>query len=350
MKKTEKITYEIDPHNRLGYKKTGKNSGLPGFRTVIDGTFEIDKNNRLIYHIKKSQNPDNIPQQLKLKGKWSLDKEHNLVLTLDKWGNQIAGNKLILEGELMDADANALSFMVTSKDSYGKAHIYIIKLSGRWQADKYNRLSFDIEREKGPSDRLTFQGAWEINKQNELIYTYEKSWLAKEKKVTNGSTSLTIGPESSRRANTITLKGYWDIAEKHRIIYVLNKELKSEFDFRVSVGLPAKRGLAYELGIGAIPRKKTITLFGSWKLSPRLGLLFEMPAADGKINSVVLEALCKLDKNYNLDIRLENKRGEDLGINLKLSRKILKDQGEAFIRALSLRKEFSLVAGAGFRW
>lgn len=350
MKKTEKITYEIDPHNRLIYKKTAKSSEVPGFRAVLDGIFKIDKNNCLTYHVKKSQNPDNIPQQLKIKGSWSLDNEHNLVLRLDKWGNQIAGNKLTIEGEFMDAQANRLSFMVTSKDSDGKTHIYIIKLGGRWQADKYNRLSFDIEKENSPSDRITLRGSWNINKQNELIYTYEKSWRSKAEKITNGSTSLTIGPERSRRTNTITLKGYWAIAEKHRIIYVLNKELKSEFDFRVSVGLPAKRGLEYEIGIGVIPRKKTITLFGSWKINLKLGLLFEMPATDGKINSVILGAWCKLDKNYNLDIRLENKRGKDLGINLKLSRKILKDQGEAFIRALSLGKEFSLIAGAGFRW
>ncbi|MDP1853449.1 MAG: hypothetical protein Q8L26_04540 [Candidatus Omnitrophota bacterium] len=328
MKKRDIVRYEIDPHNRLIYKKTGRESEVPGFRAVLDGTFEIDKNNYLTYHVKKSQISDNIPQQLKLKGTWSLDKEHNLVFTLDKWGNQIAGNKLTIEGELMGADADMLSFMVTSKDSDRKEHIYIIKLSGRWQADKYNRLSFDVEKEKGPTDRITFRGSWEINKQNEIIYTYEKP----------------------SRANTITLKGYWDIGGKHRIIYVLNKELKSEFDFKVSVGKSADRGLEYEIGIGAVPAKKAITLFGSWKLSPKIGLLFEMPSADGKINSIVLGAWGKLDKNYNLEIRLENKRGEDLGVDVKLSRKILQGQGEAFIRTLSSRKEVSIVAGVGFRW
>lgn len=334
MKKRDIVRYEIDPHNRLIYKKTGKSSELPGFRAILDGIFEIDKNNLLAYHVKKSQASDNVPQQLKLKGRWSLDKEHNLVLTLDKWGNQIAGNKLTIEGELMDANANALSFMVTSKDSDGKGHIYIIKLGGRWQADKYNRLSFDVEKEKGPADRITFRGSWEINKQNEIMYVYEKSWRGKKEKITN----------------TVTLKGYWDIGGKHRIIYVLNKELKSEFDFKVSVGKPADRGLEYGVGIGAAPAKKTITLFGEWKINQKVGLLFEMPSTDGKINSIVLGAWGKLDKNYNLEIRLENKRGEDLGIDVKLSRKIIQGQGEAFIRTLSSRKEVSIVAGVGFRW
>ncbi|PIP20509.1 MAG: hypothetical protein COX40_04385 [Candidatus Omnitrophica bacterium CG23_combo_of_CG06-09_8_20_14_all_40_11] len=166
------------------------------------------------------------------------------------------------------------------------------------------------------------------------MYTYEKSVSGKKEKITK----------------TITLKGYWEIAEKHRIIYVLNKEIGSEFDFKVSVGKPAARGLEYEIGVGAAPSKKTITLFGSWKVSKKIGLLFEMPYAEGKINSVIFGAWGKLDKNLNLEMRLENKIGEDLGIDVKLSRRILEGQGEAFVRTLRSQKEVSIVAGVGFRW
>jgi len=333
MKKTEKIRYEIDPHNRLVYEKTGKESEAPRFRTVLDGKFEIDKNNRVTYHVKKSQVHET-PQQVKLKGQWALDKDHNLTLTLNKWGNQIAGNKLTIESELIDAKDNILSFALTTKDSEKNTHIYIVKLGGRWQADKYNRLSFDVEKERGVTDRVTLRGAWEVNKQNELIYIYEKSTRGKEEKITK----------------TITLKGYWEIAGKHRIIYVLNKEINSEFDFKVSVGKPAGRGLEYEIGVGVTPSKKIITLFGSWKVRKNLGLLFEMPYEEGKIRSVTLGGWGRLDKNHTLEVRLQNKIGEDLGIDVKLSRRILEGQGEAFIRALRSQKEVSIVAGIGFRW
>ena len=306
---------------------------MPWFRTVLDGTFEIDENNNVTYHVKKSQGTD-IPQQVKLRGNWALDNEHNLVLTLDKWGNQIAGNKLTVESELIDAKDNRLSFAVTSKDSENNTHIYIVKLGGRWQADEYNRLTFNIEKEAGVTDRITMRGAWEVNQQNELIYTYEKSSRGKEEKITK----------------TITFKGYWEIAGKHRILYVLNKEIGSEFDFKVSIGKPAERGLQYELGVGATPSKKTIMLFGSWKINKKVGLLFEMPYAEGEINAVIFGAWGKLDKNLNLEMRLENKIGEDLGIDVKLSRRILEGQGEAFIRALRSQKEVSIVAGVGFRW
>ena len=333
MKKTEKIRYEIDPHNRLVYEKTGRKSDVPGFRTVVDGKFEIDKNNQITYHVKKTQG-SGIPQQLKLKGKWALDKDHNLVLTLNKWGSQIAGNKLTIESEFIDAKDNMLSFALTTKDSKNNTHIYVVKLGGRWQADEYNRFTFNVKKETGTTDKITLRGVWEVNKQNEIIYTYEKS--------TRGKKEKTI--------KTITLKGYWDIAGKHRIIYVLNKEIESEFDFKVSVGKPAARGLEYEIGVGAAPSKKTIMLFGSWKVSKNSGVSFEMPCSEGKIRSVILGGWAKLDENHKLEIRLQNKTGEDLGIDVKLSRNIFEGQGEAFIRALRSQKEVTIVAGIGFRW
>jgi hypothetical protein len=333
VKKREKIRYEIDPHNRLVSEKTGRESEVPWFRTVLDGEFEIDENNNVTYHVKKSQVSDT-PQQVKLRGKWALDKDHNLVLTLDKWGNQIAGNKLAVESELIDAKDNRLSFAVTSKDSENNSHIYIVKLGGRWQADEHNRLMFNVEKEAGVTDKITLTGAWEVNQQNEIIYTYEKSLPEKDEKITK----------------TITFKGYWEIAGKHRIIYVLNKAIGSEFDFKVSVGKPAARGLEYELGVGATPSKKTITLFGSWRVNKKVGLLFEMPYVEGKVRSVILGGWGKLDKNHKLEIRLQNKIGEDLGIDVKLSRSLLEGQGEAFIRALRSKEEVSIVAGVGFRW
>lgn len=330
----EKVRYEIDPHNRLIYAKTGKKSKLPRFRTVLDGRFKIDKNNRLTYHVKKSQ-VSNIPQQVLLRGRWSLDKDHNLILTLNKWGNQIAGNKLTIKSELIDVKANKLSFVAVTKDSHKKTHIYILGLGGSWQADKYNRLAFNIKKEKGITDKLILQGAWELNKQNEIIYTYTKSSLLPKEKITK----------------TITLRGYWEVTQKHRISYILNKAINSQFDFKVSLGKPIKkRGLQYEAGIGVTPVKRIITLFGKWKVNERLGLLFEMPYEKGNLHRIIFGATCKLDKNYNLDFRLKNRLGKDLGIDVKLSRRILKGQGEAFIRALRSRKEVSILAGIGFRW
>jgi hypothetical protein len=49
-----KVRYEIDPHNRLVIKKTGKKAELKRFRQVLDGRFKVAKDSTLTYHIKAS--------------------------------------------------------------------------------------------------------------------------------------------------------------------------------------------------------------------------------------------------------------------------------------------------------
>jgi len=325
MRKTERIRYEIDPFNRLIFSKSKRGRG---FRYVLDGTFRIDKNNVLTYQLKSSPNPP-IPRQLKLCGNWSLDPEHNLALTLDK-----GKDKLTLKGEIIAARADALVFCVSTKDSGGKTHLYILQLQGQWQVDKYNCLSFLVKKENDLYDTLTLTGIWEVNAQNQLIYTYTRTALKRKKKL----------------YQTFTFKGFWEITEKYRISYMLNEELNSGFDFKVNLEKPLKRGLQYEIGIGVAPVKKKITLFGFWKINEKLGLLFEMPYEEGKLRSIIFEATCSLGSGYNLNLRLKNLSHQDLGIDLKLSKTLFKNQGEAFLEALKEGKEVSLLAGIGFRW
>jgi len=292
MRKTEKISYELDTYNRL-----------VRYSQVLDGAFKIDKNNALIYHVKRTKD-SSIPRQIKLSGDYALDKEHNLILTLNKDNSQRAGNQLTIKGELIDAKDNELLFAVATKDSATKTHVYTLKLSGKWQADKYNRFTFLATKQKGSPDEITLQGSWEVNKQNEIIYTYKKTYLKRKEKL----------------ERSLTLKGYWDITHKNRISYVLNKEINSRFDFKISLAKPISRGMQYEIGIGAAPSKKTMALFGKWKVNKRLGLSFEMPCREGKIRSLKLGATYKLG------------------------------DGEAFIEALKSGKEISFFVGGGFRW
>lgn len=293
MKLREKIFYEVDPHNRLIAKKTGKASGVTGFRKVLDGKFSIGEDNSLSYHVKKSSNSD-IPQQIRLSGDYSLDAGHNLILTLNKWNNQVEGNKLIIKSQLLDAKDNELAFSVGTRDISGKGSIYILKLNGAWKADKQNRLSFEVIKEKGPKDKLTLQGSWKLNNNNEIIYT---------------------------SANTLIFKGYWDITENQRITYILNKKINSGFD-----------------------------LSGKWRLSERFGLFFEAPFKNKKPQNIGFGADCRLGENNTIEFKLKNNRNKYMDASLRFSRKILKDQGESFTEALKDGKELSLLAGVGFRW
>ena len=287
----QKIRYEVDPHNRLTRLGPGK------FRTVLDGEFKLDDGNSLSYHVKKSDNID-IPQQIKFSGNWSLDKGHNLILTLDKWNNQVEGNKLVLKSDLVTASGSELVFSVETRRG-----IYILKFGGAWQSDKHNRLSFNVVKERGnapgsargSSDKLTLQGKWDINKQNELVYMYPK--------------------------NIITLRGYWDITEKNRLLFCFDKGLGSGFDLKATFQRAEKDSLRYGVSFGYGERKRTVTLFGKWRFDKNTGLSFEIKYA-----------------------------GKGVKVEAELSRSLLKGQGEGFVKALVSEKEYAVMAGAGWRW
>ena len=117
-----KVRYEVDPHNRLIIAGTGKRSGVPEYRHVAEGSFKVSRNNSLTYHIKKSRHSD-IPQQVRFSGNWSLDRNNDLVLTLNKWNNQVAGNKLVIKGRVLDVKGNRLLFSVTTKKPDGRSRI-----------------------------------------------------------------------------------------------------------------------------------------------------------------------------------------------------------------------------------
>lgn len=291
--------------------------------------FKIDGNNNLTYEVKSSVSS---PKQLKLTGSWSLDNKHNLTLKLDKPWQETQGNKIHFNAEIINARENMLEFSASGKDYRGETHFYILRLSGRWQADKYNRLNFMASKSRGEEDKLTLSSSWQINKQNELVYNYTKQNLETRNKT----------------SHSLTFNGCWDICDRSRLLYTLNKETNSGFSFKVRLGKPDKKGLKYEIGIGK--KKKTLTLYGAWKLNSRLGLIFEMPYAKSGTRSLVFGADCKLNKDYTLEARLKNSLQEDLGINLRLSRSIFSGQGEMFLRALKENKEMSILAGLGLKW
>ena len=331
MAKKETISYEIDPFNRLVYRKSSKTSSVTGFRTVIDGEFKTGENNQLSYCLKKPSSTT--PQELKLSGNWSLDRNHNLIFTLDKENNQQAKDKLKFEGKIIDAKDNKLVLELATKDCRGNPHFYLLKLTGSWRIDKHNRLNFIVTKETGQVDQLKFCGSWDINKQNQLIYTYTQTQLKTKEKL----------------IHSLAFKGYWNITKKNRLTYILNKETGLCFNFRVGVAKPLKRGLEYEVAIGATAKKK-FTLYGSWKINQALGLLFEMPYEEGKIRNILFGANCSIDKQTNLNLKVKNTAGGNMGFDLKLSKMFLHNIGECYIKALKDGKEISLLAGAGFRW
>lgn len=337
-----RIKYEIDPHNRLVIDETSEKKDISRFRRVLDGKFKTDAGNSLIYHVKvpisgTGADPG-IPHQVKLRGVWSLTDNHDLRLTLDKWGRQTFGDELTLQGEILDADKNELAFAITTKSKENTQTTYVIKLEGGWQADEKNRLMFRVKKEEGQYDILTFDGAWDIGKNYQIIYQYKKSHLIRKRDETH----------------TVIFKGYWDIKDKTRISYVIDKDTHSVFNFKTSLGIFREDYIKYELGIGIskkpFPEPRRITLFGRWNLKKDRGVTFEVRYEGKRIDTIIFGAKAKLTKSDAISFKLINKDKRDTGIEIELSREILKGDGQAFLRLLKSQKEAAIYAGAAWRW
>ncbi|NQT06912.1 MAG: hypothetical protein HQ575_05160 [Candidatus Omnitrophica bacterium] len=338
----EKVRYEIDPHNRLVIEKTGKKADISRFRRVLDGRFKTGPDNSLMYHVKSTIGgtgaDSGIPHQVKLRGVWSLSDNHDLKLTLDKWGRQTFGDQLTLQGEILDARKNKLIFAVTTRSKEKTASAYILKLEGAWQADENNRLTFRVNKEDGRHDVLTFNSAWEIGKNYQIIYRYAKSRLTRKRDKTH----------------TITFKGHWDIKDRARVSYVLDKDTHSAFNFTTSLGIFEKSKIKYEIGIGLSDKpqeeKRTLTLFGRWTIKKGVGVTFEVRYKGRTISKIIFGAQARLTERDTVSFKLINEKRNDTGAEIELSHDILKGDGRAFLKLLKSRKEAAIYAGAAWRW
>ncbi len=229
---SERISYEVDPYNRLVVRRSARDSAGARYRHKVEGTFVLGRKNTLIYQARKSSGWPS-PQQLRFSGNWRLDNDHNLVFVLDKWNNQVRGDRLVIKGGVIDAEERSLVFQVSTRDSDGSTHFYILTLSGSWQADPHNRLTFSAEREKGKTDLLTFEGAWEVDRANRLVYRYARRSLRRKEE----------------RFQAIEFRGRWQITGAHTISYCLSKEARagSKFDFKVGAARAEKGVLRYGL-------------------------------------------------------------------------------------------------------
>lgn len=335
----QKVKLEFDPFNRLVLVPSGAKSPLARFRQTIDGKFTLDKNNELSYHVKAPLTHRDIPNQIRLNGRWSLTDNHQLRITLNKSSRDIFGDTVTLDGDIIDVRHNAILFAVTTKTEGGNLSTYVLTLGGTWAADQNNRLSFRVERESGKSDILTFTGTWQIGLNHQIVYQYEKSGLARKKHV----------------IHELMFKGYWDILSAGRISYVLNAASNTAFNFKASAGMFKGDRIQYELGIGAAkklrPVAMTITLFGTWNIQKDAGITFEVEYENGKFHTIAFGATARLSGKDMITLELKSGSGNrDIGVTVELSRRLISGDGEAFIRFLATKGEQAIYAGGGWRW
>ena len=301
------IVYSVNDSNQLTVKLP-----LESNPKALKGEFKVGKDNSLIYLMNepdKWQRRYGIPIRVEFEGEWQLTPDCDLVLNLkdDEGFNE---ESLVIRGDIFFSEGDSLLFKIKSKVSSSVTRISFLKLRGRWDADKFNRITFEIDK-KGKPDTLTFKGVWDVNKKQEVVYKYRKLKTKSEK--------------------TLTLKGYWDVLSRNRLSYVLEGKNKSRFDFKVSWGTkniyPQKGKIKYRIGVGAgrLREESIKALYGDWKFGKRTGLSFEMRYGK-RIRKLKFSAEVKSKNKSKVILSLLGRKGSPLGINLVFKKENLPEK------------------------
>lgn len=328
-----KNRFSTDSDNRLIFRRNGKN--IP-----VNGTFEIGDNNSLIYWLNEPavwRKQYKFPEKIVFTGSWNMNQNYDLELQLEEDKGIFAEDKITLKGEIISCESDKLVFEIKSVNKNGLSQFRLLKLAGIWGADGRNQISFKIDK-KYYSDILTFQGAWQLNENQQITYTYEKTALKTK----------------SKNAYTLVFTGFWQITSLNKLTYILSQGTNSKFDFKAQIETPniyPKKGvIKYRLGMGVKAPKaghtKIISLYGTWKFSRKLGLTFDMEYAKGRINSICFGAEVNFDKRNQVIFNLTNSDKKQLGMSVIFTHRFLqKLDAEFFTRLKTSQKESGVDVG-----
>ena len=326
-----KPRYSINNNNCLEVKLPEAGQAL-----VADGSFRVTENNQLLFWLnqpcpwKRNYDP---AKGIVFEGHWCLNEDYDLEFVLHETEEQDPGDRLVFKGKIISAEKDSLVFeMVSSKE-----HFQILKLSGSWQADPYNRISFMLEK-KGEPDIFTFSGAWLVNKNQQITYTYEKTDLKRKDRV----------------IQTLTFAGYWQICQKDHLAYILEESLNSRFDFRVQLESPnlyPQGGcIKYRLGLGVKEsndfKEQVVPLYGTWKFGRNYGISFLVEYAKGKFQTLEFNAQARFSEKDQVAVSLLDRQNQPLGIQVTFTHRFLaKNAAELFLRLKQNRQESGIEAG-----
>lgn len=273
----------------------------------------------------------------RIRGRWQLDKRHRLLYVRDEDADQ---SGIELEAALVAAEADALVVAVSERQKNGRMVTRTARLQGSWRANENNQLEFEIERSSGENDVLTFRGAWKLGGSQEIIYTWRRTSLKTR----------------TRSLETLTFKGWWNVTEDHRLTYTLQGASDDTFRFTGAFqtrSLIAKKGeLRYQLGASLEGRRRgrVLTLFGKWKLSKTLELVFEIDCADGRRHEMRFGAEFEIAENFSVAARMTARKGEPAGAEIIFSKEFLKSGAQGFVRLRKTLRESAVEAGVSIPW
>ena len=269
------------------------------------------------------------------KGRWELTSNHEVVYKSEGLDEEIR-----FMGSLIAAEPDALVLAVTERQSDQKVVTGLTKLSGAWKANARNQLLFEVEKEGGKKDVLTFRSGWKLDDRNRIVYSYEQTSLKKKQGL----------------LREILFDGHWDLSEKNRLVYLVGGNSDSAFRFRGAFqtrSVFAKKGeIRYQLGaeINGRYKPREIILFGKWKVSRDLGLSFEIDEGRDKKRSLSFGGEVNLNGGKQISVELKSRKGEPLGFEVIFTKDFAGRDGQAFLRLRKSLEESSVEGGVKIRF
>ena len=259
-----------------------------------------------------------LPERMALDGTWKLNERHDLEFGVSASSVWFPGMTISFKTGIISAKSDKIVFSARVTDSGGGVMATVLSFSGRWQADKKNRITFGITRYKGKTDRLVFQGAWKVGKNNELSYTYSTRKLKTKEK-----NDFSFG-----------LKGFWALESK-RIAYKVEGSSDSVLSFSAALetsSIRAKDGeIRYSVGVrftsGGRERElvRSIAIHGTWKLGRDLKLGFEVARRIGRKNTVSFTVEKPVFGRGTVSVGLKTADGKKFGAEIKFFKALAPD-------------------------
>ena len=321
-----KIPISLDERKRLVLSRTA-------VEKISRGRLKLDSS------VKSAVYPDGagLPERIALDGTWKLNERHDLEFGVSASSVWFPGMTISFKTGIISAKSDKIVFSARVTDSGGGVMATVLVFSGRWQADKNNRLTFGVTRYGGKTDRLVFQGAWQVGKNNELFYTYSaKKLKTKEKK------DLSFG-----------LKGSWALGPR-KIAYKLEGSSDSVLSFSAALETPSIRArdgeIRYSVGVrfttGGREREfiRSVAIHGKWKLGRDLSLGFEVTRTSGRKNIIVFNAEKPVFGAGMVSLGLKAEDGKKFGTEIKFVRPFGKDI-ELFLAGSRTLRESKVIGG-----
>jgi hypothetical protein len=297
----------LDDKNRLVLSRSAA-------ERLSRGRLKVTSSGRVSEYADGTQFPDKVA----LDGTWKLNETHDLEFSVRAYSDWLPGTTLTFKTGVISANGNELVFSARISDGDGGALGCAFAFGGKWQADKNNRLTFEITRFAGRSDKIVFQGAWQIGKNAEIFYSYSDQTLK-----TKDKEEFFFG-----------LKGSWALGAR-RIAYRVEGSSDSVLTFSAALETPsivAKDGeIRYAVGVRFTVNGKeklvlsSVAIFGTWKLGKDLSVGFEIKNTAAGRNVLTFSAEKAVLKGGTLTLGLKTENGKKFGAEVKFTKAFSKD-------------------------